>query len=34
MLVAAAVVALQRLALPILHWIDDTHPFGVLRARS
>ncbi len=34
LLVAAAVVALQRLALPILHWIDDTRPFGVLRPRA
>jgi hypothetical protein len=30
---AAAIVALQRLALPALHWLDDTRPFGVLRPR-
>jgi hypothetical protein len=34
LLSAAAIVALQRLALPVLHWFDDTSPFGTLRPRA
>jgi hypothetical protein len=33
LLVAAAAVALQSLALPVAHWLDDRRPFGTLRAR-
>jgi hypothetical protein len=28
------VLALQRLVLPLAHWLDDTRAFGVLRPRS
>ena len=34
LLIAAAFVGLQRLALPVVHWLDDTRPFGTLRPRS
>lgn len=30
---ASAVLALQRLILPVVHWFDDTRPFGSLRPR-
>ena len=30
---AAALLALQRLVLPAIHWMDDTRPFGTLRPR-
>jgi hypothetical protein len=29
----AAVLLLQRWVLPVLHWMDDTRPFGILRPR-
>jgi hypothetical protein len=28
------VLALQRLILPVIHWFDDTRPFGSLRPRT
>jgi GNAT superfamily N-acetyltransferase len=31
--IAAAIVTLQRLALPVVHWLDDTRSFGTLRPR-
>lgn len=31
LLAASAVLALQRLLLPVAHWMDDSRPFGVLR---
>src|SRR6202008_392032 len=34
LLAASAVLALQRLVLPLAHWLDDTRPFGTLRPRS
>ena len=34
LLAASAVLALQRLILPVIHWFDDTHAFGTLRPRS
>jgi len=34
LLAASAVLALQRLVLPILHWLDDTRAFGTLRPRE
>jgi hypothetical protein len=33
LLATSAVLALQRLVLPIAHWMDDTRAFGVLRPR-
>jgi GNAT superfamily N-acetyltransferase len=33
LLVAAAVLALQRLVLPVVYWLDDTRPFGILQPR-
>jgi hypothetical protein len=30
---AAGLLALQRLVLPVIHWMDDTRPFGILRPR-
>lgn len=30
---AVAMLTLQRLALPLIHWIDDGRPFGILRPR-
>jgi hypothetical protein len=33
LLAASAVLALQRLVLPVAHWMDDTRPFGSLRPR-
>jgi hypothetical protein len=30
---ASAVLALQRLILPVIHWFDETRPFGSLRPR-
>jgi hypothetical protein len=33
LLATSAVLALQRLVLPVLHWMDDTKTFGVLRPR-
>jgi hypothetical protein len=34
LLAASAMLALQRLVLPLAHWMDDTRAFGVLRPRS
>ncbi|MBR1156726.1 hypothetical protein [Bradyrhizobium sp. JYMT SZCCT0428] len=34
LLAASAVLALQRLVLPLLHWMDDTRAFGTLRPRG
>jgi hypothetical protein len=34
LLAASAVLSLQRLILPILHWLDDTRTFGTLRPRT
>jgi hypothetical protein len=34
LLAASAVLSLQRLILPILHWLDDTRTFGTLRPRA
>jgi len=34
LLAASAVLALQRLVLPVFHWMDDTRAFGTLRPRS
>jgi len=31
LLAASAVLALQRLILPVVHWFDDARPFGTLR---
>jgi hypothetical protein len=33
LLAASAVLALQRLILPVFHWFDDTRPFASLRPR-
>ena len=33
LLAASAVLALQRLVLPVIHWMDDTRAFGILRPR-
>jgi GNAT superfamily N-acetyltransferase len=33
LLAASAVLALQRLVLPVFHWMDDTRSFGSLRPR-
>ncbi len=33
LLAAIALLALQRLVLPVLHWLDDTRAFGILRPR-
>lgn len=30
---ASAVLGLQRLILPVIHWFDDARPFGILRPR-
>ena len=34
LLAASAVLALQRLVLPLVHWLDDTRAFGSLRPRT
>ena len=34
LLAASAVLALQRLVLPLVHWMDDTRTFGTLRPRT
>jgi hypothetical protein len=34
LLAASAVLALQRLILPVIHWLDDTRSFGTLRPRA
>jgi len=34
LLAASAALSLQRLILPVLHWTDDSRPFGILRPRS
>ncbi len=34
LLAASAVLALQRLVLPVFHWMDDTRSFGTLRPRN
>ncbi|MGH6713595.1 MAG: hypothetical protein ACREEK_32170, partial [Bradyrhizobium sp.] len=34
LLAASAVLALQRLVLPLVHWLDDTRTFGTLRPRT
>jgi hypothetical protein len=33
LLAASAMLALQRLVLPIVYWLDDTRAFGTLRPR-
>jgi hypothetical protein len=33
LLAAVAMLALQRLVLPAVHWMDDTRAFGTLRPR-
>ena len=33
LITASAILALQRLVLPIVHWMDDTRAFGTLRPR-
>ena len=33
LLAASAVLALKRLILPVMHWMDDTRTFGTLRPR-
>lgn len=33
LLVASAVLALQRLILPVMHWMDDSRTYGILRPR-
>lgn len=33
LLAASAVLALQRLVLPVMHWMDDSKAFGILRPR-
>jgi hypothetical protein len=33
LLATSAVLALQRLVLPAVHWMDDRRAFGVLRPR-
>ena len=33
LIAASAMLALQRLVLPIVHWMDDTRAFGTLRPR-
>jgi GNAT superfamily N-acetyltransferase len=33
LLAASAALALQRLVLPLIHWLDDRRPFGALRPR-
>jgi hypothetical protein len=34
LLATGAALALQRLVLPAIHWMDDTRPFGILRPRT
>ncbi|MCW5704535.1 MAG: hypothetical protein AB7I42_18060 [Bradyrhizobium sp.] len=34
LLAASAVLALQRLILPVMHWMDDRHAYGILRPRG
>jgi hypothetical protein len=34
LLAASAVLALQRLVLPVVYWMDDTRAFGILRPRK
>jgi len=34
LLATSAVLALQRLVLPVFHWMDDTRAFGTLRPRN
>lgn len=34
LLAASAVLSLQRLILPVMHWLDDTRVFGTLRPRA
>ena len=34
LLAASAVLALQRLVLPVMHWLDETRTFGTLRPRA
>jgi hypothetical protein len=33
LLAASAVLALQRLILPVMHWMDDSRTYGILRPR-
>jgi hypothetical protein len=33
LLAASAMLALQRLVLPVIYWMDDTRPFGTVRPR-
>jgi hypothetical protein len=34
LLATGTALALQRLVLPAVHWMDDTRPFGILRPRT
>jgi hypothetical protein len=34
LLATSAVLALQRLVLPVMHWMDDNSAFGILRPRG
>ena len=34
LLIASAMLALQRLVLPVVYWMDDTRAFGTLRPRN
>ena len=34
LLAASAVLALQRMILPLVHWFDDKRSFGTLRPRG
>ena len=34
LLATGTALALLRLVLPAVHWLDDTRPFGILRPRS
>jgi hypothetical protein len=34
LLATGTALALQRLVLPAVHWMDDTRPFGILRPRA
>jgi hypothetical protein len=33
LLATAGMLALQRLVLPVFHWLDDTRPLGTLQPR-
>jgi hypothetical protein len=34
LLATSAVLALQRLVLPVMHWMNDRRAFGILRPRG